>query len=413
MAYIKGVARKLPQHNITMTSITQNEVTSKYEYSPDFPAEVTHTVTSGTGYKRTLEYREWRNRAAAAMFDAGYEDDAVDFLKCAETPSCHIASDTKVLPTNASTVWVCDSNPDHSAHLFYACCDGRYCPDCAHRQVARFARRYIPAVLKASEKRGANRLRHIILTTPLSLTDTDCKQKVRNYWSAVGRLWKWLAARSAKWTTAGTIEAFEFGENGHKLHFHIIHSGRYLPQKAISEGWHALTGGQAEVTYVRGIGAADDATEDEIANEVIEILKYSIKFWSKDAAGNIKYLDPELMPHLITALKGQRRVRSRGIFYNIQEPPRQPMCCATCGEQMLRVGVVFFPIWQATGYSPEEYTTMRDGNRLQSILANKSVSENGKGNKSPPTEQANLPGFYDTRSLGKSHYEEASNRKPS
>ncbi len=412
MAHFKGVARRLPQHKITMTSITQNEVTSKYKYKPDFVAEVTHEATSGTGYKRTLDYREWRNRAAASMFDAGYRDDAVDFLHCAEIPSSLIASDTANLPMTASTIWVCDHEPGHAAHLFYATCDGRYCPDCAHRQVARFARRYIPAVLAASKNHGADRLRHIILTTPLSLTDPDCKQKVRNYWSAVGRLWKWLAASNAKWSTAGTIEAFEFGENGHKLHFHIIHYGRYLPHKAICEGWHELTGGQAEVAYVRGIGAADNATEDEIANEVIEILKYSIKFWSKDAAGNPKYLEPELMPHLITALKGQRRVRSRGIFYAIEEPPKQPLCCETCGDEMLRVGVVFFPVWQATGMSPDEYQNARDGNHLQFILANKSVSENGEGNKSPPKQQTLWADGSGRNKTGTAHYEEPGNRKP-
>ena len=346
------------------------------------------------------------------MFDAHYEDDAVDFLQCAETPVLSTPSTTKDLPKNAATVWVCDTDNSHDAMCFLATCDGRYCPDCAHRQVARFARRYIPAVLDASQKRGANRLRHIILTTPLELTDPDCQQMVRNYWQAVGRLWKWLTSSSAKWTTEGTIEAFEFGENGHKLHFHIVHYGRYLPQKAICDGWHELTGGQAEVTYVRGIGAADDATDGEIANEVIEILKYSIKFWSKDAAGNVKYLDPELMPHLIAALKGQRRVRSRGIFYNIKEPPRQPLCCETCGNEMLRVGVVFFPIWQATGFSPEEYKDMLDGNRLQFILANKSISEGSTGNKSPPNEQGLLPGFYESPNVGQNHYEEARNRKP-
>lgn len=394
-----------------MNSITKTNYTSKYEYSPDFVSEDTHEPTSGTGYKRTLPYREWRNRVAAAMFDAGYEDDAVDFLYCAEAPVSAIASHAQDLPRNAATVWVCDTHNEHDAMCFLATCDGRYCPDCAHRQVARFARRYVPAVLACVKKRGYNRLRHIVLTTPLALTDPYCAQKVTEYWRAVGRLWKWLTSRNPKWTTAGTIEAFEFGANGLKLHFHIIHYGRYLPQLAISEAWHELTDGQAEVTYVRGITSDDDATDDEIANEVIEILKYSVKFWSKTPAGDIKYILPELMPPLLGVLKGKRRVRSRGIFYNIPEEPRQPLCCETCGNEMLRVGVVFFPVWQATGMSPDEYKAARDGNRLQFILANKSAMHRGENNKSPPVQttlwaETDVPGHP-----GQPHYEDPNNRK--
>ncbi len=383
-----------------MTSITQKQTLSKYEYKPDFVGEVTHEATNGTGYKRTLEYREWRNRAAAAMFDAGYEDEAIDFLKCAEIPSELIDPHTKTLPANASTIWVCDNDPAHEAHLFYSCCDGRYCPDCAHRQVARFARRYVPAVLEAAKNKGRNRLRKIVLTTPLDLRDPDCKQKVRQYCNALGQVWKLLAARSEKWSTAGTIESFEFGPNGHKLHFHIYHYGNYLPKNELSEAWKELTGGDAYIVDVHSVAQSEDATDAEIANEVLETLKYSVKFWSKDDSGNVQYIEPELMPLLMNVIKSTRRVRSRGIFYNIPEQPKDPLCCDTCGNEMLRVGIVFFPIWQKTGFTPEEYKSMLDGNRLDLILANKSGNGSGKGNKSPPANPTQEPMWADLTEIG-------------
>ena len=392
-----------------MPSITQNQTQRKYEYKPEFVKEDTHEPTSGTGYKRTLEYREWRNRAAAAMFDAGYEDDAIDFLKCAEIPSELIDPHTKTLPANASTIWVCDNDPAHKAHLFYSCCDGRYCPDCAHRQVARFARRYVPAVLEAAKKKGRNRLRKIVLTTPLDLRDPDCQKKVRNYWNALGQVWKLLAARSEKWSTAGTIESFEFGPNGHKLHFHVYHYGNYLPKNEIAKAWKTVTGGDAYIVDVKSVAQSEDATDDEIANEVLETLKYSVKFWSKDEAGNVTYIEPELMPLLMTAIKGTRRVRSRGIFYNIKEPDREPLSCVMCGAPMLRVGIVFFPIWQKTGFSPQEYRSMLDGNRLDLILANKSENGSGKGNKSPPANATQRPLWTDLTEIGQpgqSQYED-------
>jgi len=369
-------------------------------------------ATSGSGYKRTLDYREWRNRAAAAMFEAGYEDESVDFLRCAAIPMAHIHSSAPVLPQKAETVWVCDHDNSHDAMLFFATCGSRGCPDCAHRQVARFAWRYIPAVLDCAVKKGKDRLRKIVLTTPLDLRDPDCKEKLRDYCKALGKLWKSLETRSPNWSTAGTLESFEFGPNGHKLHFHVYHYGRYLPKNEISETWKSLTGGEAYIVDVQSVAQDADATDEEIANEVLETLKYSVKFWSKDRDGNVTYIDPELMPLLLGVLKGTRRVRSRGVFYNIAEPPKDPLCCETRGNEMLRVGIVFFPIWQATGFSPREYREIVEGKSLDLILANKSPPSNGKGNKSPPVQQ---PLWSDTEVAihpGLSHYEESSNRKP-
>lgn len=394
-----------------MTIITQTDDKHKSKYKPDFVAEATHAATSGTGYKRTLQYREWRNRAAACLYDAGYEAEALDFLSCAELPYFLIPSDTPELPGNTTTVWVCDHDNRHEAACYCNTCDGRYCPDCAHRQVARFASRYVPAVLACAEKRGHNRLRHIVLTTPLALTDPDCARKLTVYWNAVGRLWKRLSTCSPQWSTEGTIEAFEFGEDGHKLHFHIIHYGRYLPQSAICDAWAELTGAEAEITFVRGIGVDDDATDAAIANEVIETLKYSVKFWSKDRSGDITYINPAFMPDLLRVIKGKRRVRSRGCFYNITAVDKQPLCCAACGNEMLRVGVAFFPIWQATGFSPKEYKIALGEDKLHLILANKSVSEGEENNKSPPTQpllwgESHLPAYR-----GRSHYDDAYNKK--
>lgn len=376
-----------------MTIVPQAGTTSNYEYFPAFLSEPTHTTTRGTGYKRTLEYREWRNRAAAAMFDAGYEDDALDFLNCAEIPYSLISSSTKDLPKNAATVWVCDTRNEHDAMCFLNTCDGRYCPDCAHRQVARFARRYVPAVLASAKKKGHDRLRKIVLTTPLDLRDPACNRKLREYGTALGKLWKLLEKKNGNWSTAGTLEAFEFGPGGLKLHAHVYHYGRYLPKNEISKAWYELTGGQAYIVDVQSIAQDADATDEEIANEVLETLKYSVKFWSRDKDGKIAYIEPELMPLLIKALKGTRRVRSRGCFYRIPEVAKEPLCCETCGDEMLRVGVAFFPIWQETGFTPKEYRAQVERNALDLILANKSQNRGGGANKSPPKQSSFLPEF--------------------
>lgn len=394
-----------------MTSIPKIDDTSKYETNQPLVALDTHEATSGSGYKRTLPYREWRNRAAAALFEAGYEDESVDFLQCAELPWHLIPSDTKVLPEKASTIWVCDHDHSHDAALFYCTCDSRFCPDCAHRQVARFARRYVPAVLECAKSRGHDKLRHIVLTTPLELTDPEAPQKIAAYWNAVGRLWKSLTSSNAKWATSGTIEAMEFGAFGHKLHFHIIQYGRFLPYKEIAKAWSQLTGGKCEITHVRALAQNEALADQDIANEVIETLKYSVKFWSKDADGNVTYIDPELMPFLAQALKGKRRVRSRGCFYNIPEQSKEPLCCETCGNEMLRVGVIFFPVWQETGFSPQEYRELVEGKSLHLILANKSKNGGGENNKSPPEQTAFWPEPVDTGQADHYTIDESKHRK--
>ena len=366
----------------------------------------THEKTSGDGYKRTLRYRSWRADVSHAMIEAGLEADAKDFWNCAETPKQKISSSAPAVNSSAETAYVCTQGQGHDALLFFACCDNRGCPDCARRQTARFARRYVPLTLELVARTDRHRLRHIVLTTPYDLKEMSVeegRQRVDDCNAAIGVIWKMLETKKRK--TLGTLESFEFGTNGHKLHFHILHYGSYLPQPEIVNAWRKLTGGECEVVFVRAIGLPED-TEEDIRHDVIETLKYSTKFWSTDkVTGEIKYIDPKLMPKLMLILKGKHRVRSRGVFYGIPEQEKEPLKCADCGHEMARVRVKEWHLWLSQGATYEDIKALEQSKYLNSRLANKSPPKSESDDKPPLPTTDSLPGFDKLSQKDKAFYE--------
>ena len=368
-----------------------------------FLSSPTHEQTSGDGYARTLRYKAWRNHVATALLEAGLAKEANKFKDCSEKPVQWIPSDSKILHPDATTVWLCTGNPDeHNAAVFMPTCDCRICPDCARRQAARLAQRYIPVILDLAKNQGRSRLRHIVLTTPVSLVDDDettLRRKISRYDRAVSKMWANLEKKgfADQYLTDGILASWEFGTEGLKLHYHIIHYGHYIPQHLISETWSELTGHECKVVFVRAIGQTG-ATEEQVKHDVIETLKYSTKFWKVDDKGEIEYIKPELMPKLLLVLKGKRRVRSTGVFYNIPEPEPDAFCCPDCGAEMLRVGLENWHYWT-------EYHAIVDMDALRYKLANKSPPSKGEGIKSK-AENVQLKLFDDSKLIPQiTHYQ--------
>lgn len=366
----------------------------------------THEKTSGDGYKRTLRYKSWRKNVGEQMFFAGMEDEAQAFWSCAENPKQKISSHAPAVNSSAETAYVCTQGQGHDALLFFSTCDNRGCPDCARRQTARFAHRYVPLTLELAARKDRYRLRHIVLTTPYDLKEMSVeegRQRIRDCRNSITGVWKMLETKKRK--TLGSLESFEFGANGHKLHFHILHYGSYLPQVDIVNAWRKLTGGECEVVFVRAIGLPEDS-EEKIKHDVIETLKYSTKFWSTDkVTGEIKYIDPSLMPKLMLILKGTRRVRSSGVFYNIPEPENEPLCCADCGHEMSRVRIKEWHLWLSKGAVYEDIKAMDRASRLKYTLANKSPPKTVPDDKPTLPETAQLPGFDKLSTKDKAFYE--------
>lgn len=350
----------------------------------------TDASISATTEKWSYNYRVWRTRVGTALLDYGMEKEAFAFNGCFEHPVSLIKSSTPSLPSDAVTVWLCSDNPNHDAALFMPTCDLRICPDCAARATARLAARYIPKAVELAMSGGRYHLRHIVFTTPIELTsDTpeNIRKEVIRYSNLPRRAMETVQADGEllgkHQKTLGAIQSFEFGEDGLKLHFHVIHYGDYLPQKELSDAWRKVTKNESSIIYVKSI---DASTPEKIENRVIETLKYSVKFWKIDKATNeYTYLEPTIMPHLLRTIKGIRRVKSWGVFYRLPKPTKEKFKCEECEAQMIRLGVDGWDNWiESHEAGIQLVRKMRLDALLHSKLANKSKKAKLYESHSPP-----------------------------
>jgi hypothetical protein len=335
-------------------------------------------------------YRVWRSNVGEALLLYGMDKEAFQFNGCFEHPVRWIKSDTANLPAEAATVWLCGDEPNHKAALFMPTCDLRICPDCAARSTARLAARYIPKAVELASIGGRYHLRHIIFTTPIALTsDTpdNIKKLVQKYSKLPKRAMAIVQEQGdllgRDWSTQGAIQSFEFGTEGLKLHFHVIQYGAYLPQDRLSEAWASVTNNEASVVYIRAI---DSSTSESIQSDVVETLKYSVKFWSIDKKTNeYIYLEPNVMPHLLRVLKGVRRIKSWGCFYNLPKPAREKFKCEECHNAMIRIGIDGWQDWiESREAGIELVRQMRADALLHLKLANKSKKTELYKSHSPP-----------------------------
>lgn len=389
---------------MTLSTITSPDylLPPKHEGSLLHSVTVAQTVTnhslgtdaliSATPEKWSYNYRVWRTRVGTALLEYGMDKEAFQFNGCFEHPINWIPSSRENLPDNAATVWLCSDDPNHKAALFMPTCDLRICPDCAARATARLAARYIPKAVELETSGGKYHLRHIVFTTPISLTSDipeNINKKVKKYSrlpkAAMDRVQSLGKLYGRDWKTEGAIQSFEFGADGLKLHFHIIQYGAYLPQKELSEAWTSVTKNEASVVYIRAI---DSSSPESIQSDVIETLKYSVKFWSIDKETNeYVYLEPTVMPHLLRVLKGVRRVKSWGSFYNLPKPKAEKFKCEECHKDMIRLGVDGWQNWiEMREAGIRLVRRMRQEAFLNLKLANKSKKARLYESKSPPDE---------------------------
>lgn len=282
--------------------------------------------------------------------------------------------------------WVCPVDANHKAKPCVHRCKLPYCEDCARERAAKVVRKYSEAAT-AIVKNGHPdyRLKHIVLTTKYNLL-RDGKPDLSGYswrchkrgWRAVNLLFdlyfelyreiahfeirkrplqtrlakllfsrlmqqrknrtdfwrhRWYEQNRKKLSAGehwhnlgmGTLTGSEYGEgkNGnHLLHFHSLWFGPWLEHDILCELWEYLTG--FKVIHVENVRKVQDGVE--------EIVKYATK---------ITTLDDSLIPALACALKGIRRIRSRGVFYAVKlDEESHPVTCQTCRAEMVRMSEI-------------------------------------------------------------------------
>jgi len=336
-------------------------------------------------------YQQWRNAVYEALIDADMDAVATRWLDCETIHRSKWRVDglPAVLPSKTNYVMVCSQSPStHPKILQKHTCGLRFCPTCAEMHSARLLARYVPHISKLATGSYRFRLRHIVLTTPYSLHDEDIKSRYKQHQKNVLALFDKLLGKTWR-KKQGVLVGDEFGENGDKLHSHILHFGQYIKKEDITRVWLEVTGGECQINYVRGI----DPDEKSVSKAISEVLKYCTKFWRAEPDGTKKMIDPYLIPALSEVLKGQRRIRTYGLFYGIPKPEddHTETKCPECNAPMSKIWRSDWLIFTQAGMTWKELDSEKSS--LDSKPANKSVSDGVRIRGKPPDKKQKLPLF--------------------
>lgn len=324
--------------------------------------------------ERSPAYIIWRERVRGAFIKAGLPNIAQRWLDCAD-PSLFfsLTGEEEELPDGIMSANVCSSDPHHYAKTVVPTCQLRVCPDCAHRFTARLIDRYLPRFEEIDDNRERGfRFRHVVLTTPVSLLDKDIRSQRKKLYQAVLRTFYHLlgdgnlTAGKKRFSECGLLLADEFGSGGLKLHFHMVFYGPYLPQSDLSDSWSWATGGVASVVWINKI-----TSNKGLSDALSEVVKYTTKLWKTDRHGQVKFINPDLVPVLHKVLEGTRRIRSYGLFYDLDVQDAGAVC-PDCGAPIVRLARAEWELWYNTGFMPDEFQVALGRATLNLIIGNKS-----------------------------------------
>lgn len=306
----------------------------------------------------------WRNLVAKRLAFQGELTQANDFLWC---------------ESNFMGVEVCETDLTHSKAVPKTC-HLRYCPHCARRDAARLVHVYTPQVVEIARTSQVKeyRLREIVLTMNVSLYADDIRNQVAVAHKAVAQVFdhflghKFTASNRGRWsepaskfyTGEGYIYSMEFGENGNKLHFHVLFFGRYIGKYLLSDYWQEITGNK--ITWINAVNKSEAA----VAESLKYIAKVSKCFPDPDTGEIIERLpSPEFIARLAYVLKNTRRIISRGCFRGLDPEQVEPgedlgeHICKTCGGP---AELVSLDAWHIEYYAAyRRLLDLRPGNKTE------------------------------------------------
>lgn len=340
---------------------------------------------------RDSDQLTWRAEVVAALLAAGYTKESELFANCSDPGKIFTVDYSANLPPGSIGVFVCENDPHHHAKAIAPTCKLRICPDCAHAHTARLMNRYVPELLDLEMSSETDHTcKHVVLTTPISLDDSDLREKIIALMKAVPRCFDLVAGKHWR-KDSGLLVALEFGEEGRRLHFHCIWFGKFINAGCLSTAWRIVTGGLARVVHIEQLDrSGDDGRTLEAA--VAEVCKYATKLAHKNADGSWRWMPAADVVKLFAALKGLRRVRSYGLLYNLEEKPR-PHLCPVCSGGMLKLAPLEWTIWRETGWLPEEFAEAIKPSLFNLILGNNFSGVPPPGNDIPTPVLVALPGF--------------------
>lgn len=264
--------------------------------------------------------RENQNRAGIyqALINAGLGPLAERYRLCQSTD-----------PDNIVGWHICSDDSDHphqpivrTCHLHLAC------EECARRATTDLIKRYRPVIHHYGNKNSAiYHFQWITLPTQIKLHDPNARVEIKKTLKKASQLFDKVLG--SKWYNKGQgyISICQFGFDGQLFHIHLIFYGRPIKWKEIQPIWHKLSG--YKVIHLRRLPGAANA---------LEKLAYATKF--------VPFADGDI-PVLLKVMKGQRRISSRGIFYNHGfEKERNEKRCRVCNQPVEFYSRRAYDAWQ-------------------------------------------------------------------
>lgn len=334
------------------------------------------------------QYRAWREEVADRLNTASRWSESVNFRECGQ------------LWGNFQVI-ACENDPSHDVRALPFTCHLRYCPDCERRHQGEMVQKYTPILKDISEQsdRAGWSLKKIVLSTPYALEAPDAAALYVEAWEAFEK-WQQLVMLhllkheltaderrrgEVKYKSHGygSLVAAEFGENGHKLHFHVLAYMPFLDKHKSSELWLQASGGAAQITWLSRVDY--HAVEDAVREQV----KYVTKF---------QELPPALVVKLADVLDGSRRVRTYGTVRGAKAPEQEEHVCSVCSSKRMIMRVsAYFEYVLAHNIEPlDELAAAAAGILLDLKRGNKAREGGEHLARSDPAEdakQADLPGF--------------------
>jgi hypothetical protein len=198
-------------------------------------------------------------------------------------------------------------------------------------------------------------LRHITLTTPYGLTHSHIDKLAATIWGrAIYCLETLWGLRQRNWAMFdfGVLGGWEFGEDGHKLHIHLLVLCPWIDKDRLNDCWAEATDGICQVTWVSKVNGVE--------NGVREVTKYATKLTT---------MPPFLIPTLHKVISGKRRIRAYGAFSGqLETAPSEPFVCPTCGAEL-----VILPL-----------LNLRLGNNFAETSKDKTVKSSKTAPRPPP-----------------------------
>ncbi len=248
-------------------------------------------VSSSTDKSVDID-RAWRKGVWDELFRRGFGKDYMRFMDCEEK----------------GYTLKCDDCGYERAKIFF--CGLRICPECARRFAGSLFHQIMDIVgeINANRKRGWS-IKLITLTLKKGEGWPDMHQ-LRAMVKAMGRYLPELWNSYLREDGAGAVASMEIGPSGN-VHAHLVYYGPFIPKKELSQRWSEITGG----SYILDLEMITGG------KGVWEATKYACK---------MRALSPGQVVDVYEALKGARRVRCYGVFYNrVVVHPECP--CPECG----------------------------------------------------------------------------------